>query len=51
MGDEEFDDEMSVAAAFVLAFSVGFLVVAVTSAAIVWNVASLAAEAVRRVRG
>ncbi len=51
MDDEEFDDEMGVAAAFVLAFSVGFLVVAVTGAAIAWNVASLAAEAVRRVRG
>jgi hypothetical protein len=45
------DDEMGVAAAFVMAFSIAGLVVIVTTAAIVWNVASLAAEAVRRVRG
>lgn len=45
------DDEMGVAAAFVMAFMVGFTSTLIIGAAIAWNVASYAAEAVRRLRG
>jgi hypothetical protein len=51
-GIEDWDDEdeMGVAAAFVLGFVIVFVSTAITGAAIIWNVASLAAETVRKVR-
>ena len=39
------DDELGVAANFVLAFAVGFAATTIVGVAIVWNVASIAAEA------
>jgi hypothetical protein len=44
------DDEMGVAGAFVMGFLIVFTVTVVTGVAIVWNVASLAAEGVRALR-
>jgi hypothetical protein len=44
------DDELGVAAAFVMGFVIVFAVTAITAAAVVWNVASLAAEAVHKLR-
>lgn len=49
--DWDEDDEMGVAAAFVLGFVIVFVSATITGAAIAWNVASYAAEAVRKVRG
>lgn len=50
MNTGEFDDELSVAGTFMVAFLAGFVFVAVTGAAVAWNVASYAAEAVRALR-
>jgi hypothetical protein len=48
--DEDFDDELGVAAGFVLAFTVGFVTVLVVGAAIAWNAVSVVAETVQAVR-
>lgn len=50
MDEEEFDDEMGVAAAFVMAFTIGFVATTIVAAAIAWNAVSLAAEAVQAIR-
>ena len=51
MDDEGWDDEeLGLVGAFVLAFSIGFVVVAVVGASIAWTAASLAAQAVQTVR-
>lgn len=44
------EDEMGVAAAFVLAFTIGVVVTTITAAAIIWNVVDAAASLVRTVR-
>jgi len=44
------DDEMGVAAAFVMAFVIGFTATTIVAAAIAWNAVSFAAEAVQAVR-
>jgi hypothetical protein len=48
--DWDDEDEMGLASAFVLALMVGATATAVIGAAIAWNVASYATEAVRKVR-
>lgn len=44
------DDEMGVAAGFVMAFMVGFAATTIVAAAIAWNAVSFAAEAVQALR-
>jgi hypothetical protein len=49
--DEDWgDDEMGVAAAFVLAVMVGFVATTIVGAAIAWNVASVVSHNVHRLR-
>jgi hypothetical protein len=51
MDDEwDDDDEMGVAAAFVLAFTIGVVATTITAAAIIWNVADAVASLVHTVR-
>jgi uncharacterized membrane protein YbhN (UPF0104 family) len=52
MDDEwDDDDEMGVAAAFVLAFAIGFTATTIMAAAVAWHAVSFLAEAVQAVRG
>lgn len=46
----EDDDEMGVAAAFVMGIVIGFVSVAVISAAVIWNAAELVARGVAGLR-
>jgi hypothetical protein len=45
------EDEMGVASAFVMGVLIGSVSIGIISAAIIWNAASVVAEAVRKVRG
>jgi hypothetical protein len=47
---EDDDDEMGVAAAFVMGVAIGFVSIAVVSAAVIWNVAELVAKGVSKIR-
>lgn len=47
---EDCDDEMGVAANFVMAFAVGAAATSIVGVAIAWNAVSLAAEAVQALR-
>jgi hypothetical protein len=49
MDDEEYDDEMGVAAAFVMAFAIAAVSTTIVAAAVAWNAVALVAEAWRRV--
>jgi hypothetical protein len=44
------DDELGVAASFVMAFAVGFATTTIVGVAIAWNVVSLAVEAAQTLR-
>jgi hypothetical protein len=50
MDEWEEDDEMGVAAAFVMAFVIGFTATTIVGVAIAWHAVSLAAEAVQALR-
>jgi hypothetical protein len=48
--DWDEDDEMGVAAAFVMAFVIGFTATTIMAVAVAWNAVSFAAEAVQALR-
>lgn len=47
---EDQDDELGVAANFVLAFAVGFAATTIMGVAVAWNAVSIASEAVQALR-
>ena len=47
---EDYDDELGVAATFVMAFAVGFAATTIMGVAVAWNAVSIASEAVQALR-